>query len=215
MSAEIIPTLLTNEADLAIQHLAYLDKAKIPAVQIDVMDQTFVANTSWHDPEEFSLHDFSLQAILHLMIQDPETEIKKWLPKNIKRVLWHLEAPVNHERLLSICKKQNLEVGLAVSPGTHIRALLPYIDKLDEALILGVHPGWSGQTLIPSTVKKIGELKKMAPGLRIGFDGGIRVSNIARLNQEGATRFYVDPFKGSDPMSHLKQMTSALKRGTL
>ena len=35
-----------------------------------------------------------------------------------------------------------------------------YLEKSDFALIMGVHPGFGGQTLIPSTLKKIQQIKK-------------------------------------------------------
>ncbi|MDO8584021.1 MAG: hypothetical protein Q7R83_02470 [bacterium] len=191
MNQELIPTLLTDDGDLAVDRLMRLNGAKISPVQIDVLDETLFPFLSWHDAAEFALHDFSLDVVLHLMVQDPQTIIKTWTSvKNLKRVIWHIEAPINHEKLIKQYRKQHLEVGLALAPETPASAILPYKTLIDECLVLGVHPGKSGQAMLKAMIEKAEDVHKLAPKLAIGFDGGIRPTHLKKLAAAGVTRFY-------------------------
>ena len=52
-----------------------------------------------------------------------------------------------------------------------------YLDKVDYVLIMGVHPGYGGQKMIPETTSKINELKNLRETndyhYLISLDGGI------------------------------------------
>jgi ribulose-phosphate 3-epimerase len=60
---------------------------------------------------------------------------------------------------------------------------------LDEVLVMGVTPGWSGQAVIPSTIEKARDIKTRWPSVIIGFDGGIKRALIPRLLAAGVDRF--------------------------
>ena len=73
-------------------------------------------------------------------------------------------------------------MGLTIKPGTPVSDLVPYLDKIDMALIMTVEPGFGGQKLIPECVDKIRELKKIVDekGLKIDIevDGGVNIDNV-------------------------------------
>ncbi len=192
MIARVIPAVLSRHADEALFRLALLERAGVSDVQLDVMDGLFVPQKSWADPKEFCLHDFSLDLTLHLMVRHPERVLRLWeKTEAIKTAIWHIEAPIDHRALLRHCRTAHIRAGLALSPQTPVSAILPYASVLDEVLVLGVRPGKSGQKLLTSTMEKIKALKKIAPRLTIGLDGGITSHNILPLKQAGVRKFYV------------------------
>jgi len=79
-------------------------------------------------------------------------------------------------------------------------------------LVLGVHPGWSGQALIPSTVDKARELKQRFPALSVGFDGGITQERIPELVAAGVDRFCVASaiFDAADPAAMARAILNAI-----
>ncbi|MDP3794124.1 MAG: hypothetical protein Q8R07_05260, partial [Candidatus Uhrbacteria bacterium] len=191
MPPKIIPAILTESADELLARIRLVEPAA-REIQIDILDGTLVASTGWNDPEPLRRIKIRPSIELHLMVNDPASYIQSWRAiKNFKRAVWHVEAPVDHARLIAGCHKQKLQAGLAISPETPVAALVPFLRKLDTVLILGVHPGWSGQKLIPATLKKIDALKHLAPKLPIGFDGGVENRNARSLTKRGVTYLYM------------------------
>ena len=68
-----------------------------------------------------------------------------------------------------------------------IRHVLP---KVDMVLIMTVNPGFGGQRLIPYTIDKVREVKKLIEEqelkVDIEVDGGINLSNVEEVMDAGA-----------------------------
>lgn len=211
MKPQIIPAILTNRREDALRKLCVIDGV-VTWVQLDVTDGTFVPGKSWFDAGELKKYHPKFSLELHLMVQDPEPIIKKFLNvKYFKRAIWHIEAPVDHRKLIDLCRKKKIETGLALAPETPAGAVEPYADDIDEVLILGVHPGKSGQKILPASVKKISAVRKIAPKLTIGFDGGITDKNWKALAGKGVNRLCLASavWKHKDPVKFLRSLREA------
>lgn len=212
MKREIIPAILAHSAEEASTKVQQVAQ-EANWLQLDVMDGQFVPNTTWSDVREAKKWKGSTKIELHLMVIDPATVIHQWKSyPRFKRVIWHIEAPIDHAKLIASCRRMKLEVGLAISPETPIAALVPFLRKIQSVLILGVIPGWSGQKLIPSTIKKAADLRRLMNNLPIGFDGNVTERNIPRLAKNGVTRFYVASaiFKKKNPTETLLELKKTL-----
>jgi ribulose-phosphate 3-epimerase len=81
-------------------------------------------------------------------------------------------------------------VGLAVSPETPIERVFPYLEELDDVIVMSVHPGWAGQPFIPTSLAKVSVLRREVErrGLRadVEIDGGIGLGNARRALDAGA-----------------------------
>jgi len=79
---------------------------------------------------------------------------------------------------------------VVINPETPVSQVQPYIDLVDMILIMSVHPGYSGQIFIPSSLNKISELRKILSlrnsKVRIEVDGGITPLNIRQVINAGA-----------------------------
>jgi ribulose-phosphate 3-epimerase len=122
------------------------------------------------------------------------------------RAIWHAEIKTDHAAVIKACSELGWECGLALSPETSPDTLAPFAGSLDEVLVLGVHPGYSGQTLIPSTIQKARDAKHQFPFLLLGFDGGVSVENVDELISAGVDRVCIASavFQQPDPQAALR-----------
>ena len=76
------------------------------------------------------------------------------------------------------------KVGIVINPYTPVINIIEFLPKIDYVLILGVNPGYSGQSFIPSTIKKLEELAKLKDkySFQIDIDGGITIANSKELH---------------------------------
>lgn len=204
MKPEIIPAILTKSRRDFVRRLA-LAARLAPTVQIDVMDGLFVDNKTPRDLNngrwfgEFLVDppDRVPDIELHLMVLDPWTVIREWHEyAELKRVIWHVESPIDHSELMEIVHGLGLEAGLAINPGTPIKEIIPFINPsrkkssefVDEILVMGVKPGFSGQKFIPSCLKTITALRHKFPKLDIGVDGHVSYETSSQIIKAGANR---------------------------
>ena len=83
------------------------------------------------------------------------------------------------------------------NPATPLDWLDYTLDKLDLVLVMGVNPGFGGQSFIPHTLAKIEAVRRRidAAAQRTGrsvlleVDGGIKVDNIGTVARAGADTF--------------------------
>jgi ribulose-phosphate 3-epimerase len=94
------------------------------------------------------------------------------------------------DRTVDRIKEKGLLAGVALNPATspeYIRWVLP---KVDMVLVMTVNPGYGGQMLIPYTVEKVAELRRLLirNDIRadIEVDGGVTLGNVQKLLDAGA-----------------------------
>jgi len=213
MKLQIIPTILAPDRGEAVKKIRLVESAA-PWIQIDAADGIFVPNKTWYDASEYRHEDLKPTVELHLMVRNPASVIDAWrgIPQ-FKRVIWHVECPIDHQPLIMACRERGLEVGLALSAHTPIERVLPYASKLDTVLIMGIEPGFSGQELIPDTIDKAAAMHRALPHMPLGLDGGVRSSHFAALADAGVVYFYMGSaiFRDEDPSSFYQAQQALLE----
>jgi len=212
---ELVPAILSKTAADAKRKFE-LCRGLVSWIQLDVMDETFVKQKSWHSAVQARKWNVKPSIELHLMVNDPLTIMKQWRSvKQFKRALWHVEAQIDHEKILDWCLKNKIQGGLAISPDTPLDAITPYLyhKACYRALILGVTPGRSGQKILPATYKKIRALRGLRPKLHIAFDGGIKKSNILVLARHGVTSFCAASsiFSSDEPRQKIQEFKALIR----
>lgn len=71
---------------------------------------------------------------------------------------------------------------------------MPFADKLDNALIMTVEPGFGGQKFQSQQMSKVKLLREKFPQLNIQVDGGITIENISECAKAGASKFFNPQF---------------------
>lgn len=186
MAPELIPSILFPDEKTVRERIGSIQEL-VEWVQLDVLDDTLYANTSWADAKTVDSWNLPCNVELHLMVSDPQSVIEAWQQVTcFRRALWHVEAPINHKALIKTVKQLGRQAGLCLSPNTPLSHLEPYLSLIDRVLVLGVQPGWSGQALIPHTLETVRALVSREPHPTIAFDGGIADDTISLLLEAGA-----------------------------
>lgn len=207
----IIPAILAPDEETFHRRIDLVEKL-VPIVQVDVLDNTLYPNASWFDPLVISSLDVGTDLELHLMVRNPQKYIRDCANiRRIKRIVWHIEATIDHSEALLLCQEYGFETGLAIAPKTPIEELEPFAEMVDEILVLGVEPGRSGQSLIPETVEKAKKISTLWPETALGFDGGVTAKTLPLLREAGVTRFCAASaiFDAPDPVAALKRLQDA------
>ena len=155
-----------------------LDNTKADFIHVDIMDGKFVENKTWTIREEKKIVSYSkLPLDVHLMVENPSKYIEDYALLNTSYITFHYEAVKDIDKMINEIKNYGLKVGIAINPETDEKVLYPYLSKIDQVLVMSVHPCKSGQSFIENTPNKIENLKQEIINQNaktiISVDGGI------------------------------------------
>ncbi len=155
-----------------------LDNTLADYIHIDIMDGKFVENKTWTFSEIKKITSYSrLPLDVHLMVDNPKKYIEDYALLDTDTITFHYEAVKDVNEMIDYVKDYGLKVGIAISPDTPANVLFPYLNSIDEIIVMSVYPGKSGQSFINESVDKIRELRNKIDELGsrcvINVDGGI------------------------------------------
>ncbi len=211
---EIVPAILVySEAEFR-DKIARLDNL-FSSIQVDVMDGQFVSNVTWADPQTIKAINLPFSLEVHLMVGDPLAAARAWVAAGAARIVAHAEA-TNWREAVEFARSENCEGGVALNPETPIAAIADFIHDLDYVLVMGVAPGWSGQTFDRGSLAKIRELRAKFSHLKIGVDGGVRHENAHDLVEAGVDRIIMASalFNAADLGQAVAELQSEIRQGS-
>ena len=101
------------------------------------MDGKFVNNKAFIMSEIEKLNDISLKPLdVHLMVKNPEKYIKSLAMLNVFCITFHYETVKDINHLIEYIKSFGLRVGIAINPETNIDCLIPYLNNIDQILLI-------------------------------------------------------------------------------
>lgn len=185
------PSILSADFSKLGEQISLLDEAGAQYVHIDVMDGMFVPSITFGMPVIRAVRECTERIFdVHLMIEEPERYIASFVDAGADLITVHAESTRHLDRTIESIKEKGVLAGVALNPATPIETIRYILPKVDMVLIMTVNPGFGGQKLIPYTVDKVRDLKKMIEkqGLKtdIEVDGGINLENVTELMDAGA-----------------------------
>ena len=188
---KISPSILSANFSELGNEIKRLEDAGADMIHVDVMDGHFVPNLTIGPPVIKALRNYStLPFDVHLMISPVHKYIKDYADAGADIITIHPETTENLEESISLIKKLNKKIGLALNPDTPIDLIKKNLSSIDLVLIMSVYPGFGGQKFIPKVIDKIKELKNIKEKQNIKFDievdGGIDFNNSKLVVEAGA-----------------------------
>ena len=138
-------------ADFA--HLADQVKLVEPyaeVIHIDVMDAHFVPPLTIGPVVVASLRPVTERTLHgHLMVEAPEGLFDELAEAGLDVVSFHVEAVADPAPVIAKARGTGHAGGHHDQHGDAGRHVFPYLDDLDDVMLMSIKPGWSGQMLIP------------------------------------------------------------------
>ena len=160
-----------------VTDLRKLNVTNVDFVHVDVMDGKFVKNKTLAFKYLKNIHKYTNKRLdVHLMVKKPLKFINDYATLNTEYITIHVETK-DVLKSLNLIDSYGIKKGLAIKPDTEVDMLIPYLDKIDLILVMGVEPGKGGQTFIEDTIDRVKEVKKLLKSHKakavISVDGGI------------------------------------------
>ncbi|MFX1503150.1 MAG: ribulose-phosphate 3-epimerase [Promethearchaeota archaeon] len=170
-------------------------------IHVDFMDGLFVNNECKNlDVFKKIKESYDVPIIAHLMVINPFDYIKETI-NYIDIFLFHFEINNNLHDIIEEVKNYDKQVGIAINPNTNVNEILPYLNEINLVLVMSVHPGWSGQKFLNSSVERVNTLAqyKNKYNFFIDIDGGINLTNARLLKNTDILTSSSTILKAEDP----------------
>jgi ribulose-phosphate 3-epimerase len=180
-------------------------------LHIDVMDGRFVPCISYGSfvTDKLAGRIGGIPLDVHIMAVEPEKQIDNFAISDTEYIVVHYEAVRHLQRTLDYIRSLGKKSGVALNPSTDPHVLDYVLGDIDQVLVMSVNPGFGGQKFIPSSLRKLSELRRMrqesGAGYAINIDGGVYPANAAEIFDAGADMVISGAgiFSADDPVAAL------------
>ena len=178
MSIILAPSILGGPFSNMEKIIKDFDQSDANYIHLDVMDGDFVPNLTFGPKFISDIRKYTNKTFdVHLMINRVDKFLQDYINAGSDIITFHIEVDEDIESNLQYIKSKGLKTGLAIKPNTDWNTITPFIDLIDQALVMTVEPGFGGQSFMNNQLLKVKEIKKLSQdnnlALDIGVDGGV------------------------------------------
>jgi ribulose-phosphate 3-epimerase len=198
---KVVPSIIPNNRE-ELKDQIELVASFARLVQVDICDGIFARPKTW--PYNFIDVDFfdelkreetgwpkweNVEIEIHLMVQNPEEVCEDWIKTGVSSIVAHIESTNDFQKVIDICRRSNVEIWIAVKPGTDVNLIALFAKQADGIQVMGSdNIGSHGVELENLAVEKIKLLRQMYPESIIAVDIGVNLETKDELISAGATK---------------------------
>ena len=193
--SEISASMMCSDLIDLKETIRIFEEEGIEFLHIDMMDGNFVPNFGLGVDYVRGLRKLTqIPLDIHLMVKDPEYKFQ-WIGiQSSDTVSIHYESTFQVQRALDYLEPFGCKRFLAINPATPVSALEEVLEYIDGINLLMVNPGFAGQKIVPSTMRKAQKVANLLKregkdNIIIEVDGNITPENARKLRAIGASRF--------------------------
>ena len=123
---------------------------------------------------------------VHLMVSNPEHHFPQMKAAGGDSVTFHVEACEEPWNAIALARSHDLGVGVAFNPETPVADAVAASLGADLVLCMSIHPGYSGQELMPEALPRLRELRsQLHERVVVQVDGGVTLENVREVYKTG------------------------------
>jgi len=190
VAAVLAPSILSADFARLGAEVEAVEAGGAAMIHVDVMDGRFVPNLTIGPVVTAAVRRVTRLPIdCHLMIDEPERYVGRFVDAGADLVSVHVEAVRHLHRAVAQIREAGAKAGVVLNPATPLGALEEILREVDLVLLMSVNPGFGGQHLIPAVLDKARRLRERVDrqrlDVRIEIDGGVTEDNLDSVAASG------------------------------
>jgi ribulose-phosphate 3-epimerase len=192
VKVKVAPSVMCADPCHLGEGVRQLEAAGADILHFDIADGHFVPSLLLGIDTVRAVREMtSLPIDVHLMVEHPDHFVNQLADIGVEMVSIHAEACRHLDRSLVGILDRGMKAGVALNPSTPLEVMRYVRERLDFVLLMTVNPGFAGQKLVASAIRKIGDCRRFldassAARVPIMVDGNVSFENIPKMVAAGA-----------------------------